>query len=68
MAGKALCITGMVIAGLVVIFFLLDFVLGLIGLTGLAPFQFSSPLMDVTFVILAAGLGFLSWTVWKEII
>jgi hypothetical protein len=68
MPGKALCISGMVIAGLVVIFFLLDFLLGIVGLVGLAPFQFASPLMDITFILLAAGLGFLSWTAWKEIV
>jgi hypothetical protein len=68
MPGKALCISGMVIAGLVMIFFLLDFVFGLVGLTVAAPFKFSSPLMDVAFILLAAGLGFLSWSAWKEIV
>lgn len=66
MAGKALCITGMVIAGLVTILFLLDLLMGLVGLRTFAPFQFNSPTMDVIFVLLAGGLGFLSWTVWKE--
>ncbi|MEQ8787911.1 MAG: hypothetical protein RIC55_16515 [Pirellulaceae bacterium] len=68
MAGKALCITGMVIAGLVTILFLFDLLLGLVGLAAFAPFQFASLWMDVIFVALAGGLGFLSWTVWKELI
>lgn len=68
MAGKALCIAGMVIAGLVAILFFFDLLLGLVGLPAFAPFQFAAPTMDVIFVLLAAGLGFLSWTVWKDLI
>jgi hypothetical protein len=68
MAGKALCISGMVVAGLVLVLFLTDLLFGMIGLQMLQPFKFSSWLMDIAFIILAAGLGFLSWSAWKELI
>lgn len=67
MAGKALCISGMVVAGLVLVLFLTDLLFGLIGVQMLQPFKFSSWLMDVTSIIMAAGLGFISWTAWKEL-
>lgn len=63
---KALCMTGMVIAILVFILFLLDLVFGLVGPTWLAPFKSASRLMDIAFVICAAILGFLSWTTFRE--
>jgi hypothetical protein len=68
MIGKTLCITGMGIAGLVTVLFLLDLLMGIVGLRALAPFQFAALTMDLVFVLLAAGLGFLSWTVWKEVV
>ncbi len=59
---KALCITGMVIAILIFIIFLAD----LIVPASWAPFMKASPLLDITFVLCAGGLGFLSWLTWKE--
>lgn len=66
MVGKVLCITGMGVAGLVTVLFLLDLLLGLVGLRAFAPFQFAALMMDVIFVLLAGGLGLLSWSVWRE--
>ena len=68
MAGKALCISGMVVAGLILVLFLTDLLFGLIGVQMLQPFKFSSSLMDIAFIVLAGLLGFLSWTAWKEIV
>lgn len=59
---KALCITGMVVAGLILVVFLTDLVLPV----SLAPFKKASSVMDITFVLCAAGLGYLSWSTWKE--
>lgn len=59
---KALCITGMVVAILVMILFLVD----LLAPVSLAPFKRASWLMDVVFVLCAGGLGYMSWTTLKE--
>jgi hypothetical protein len=56
---KALCIVGMVIAVLLFALFLVDMVIGW-------PFGQASILMDVVFVICAAGLGYMSWATYKE--
>ena len=63
---KALCMAGMVIAILVFILFLLDLIFGLVGPEWLAPFRNASRLMDIAFVICAAGLGVLSWLTFRE--
>ena len=56
---KALCLTGMVIAIVVLLLFLLDLILKV-------PFQRASPIMDVVFVLCAGALGFISWTTYRE--
>ena len=56
---KALCLTGMVIAIVVFLLFLLDLILGF-------PFQGASKLLDVVFVICAGVLGFISFTTFRE--
>jgi hypothetical protein len=62
---KALCISGMVIAVLIFILFLSDFVLGLIN-ENIAPFKGASPMMDIVFILCAVGLALLSWNTFKE--
>jgi hypothetical protein len=64
---KALCLTGMVIAILVFLIFFCDMLFGMIGMISLTPFKMSNPLMDVIFLLCSAGLGFLSWTSFKEL-
>ena len=56
---KALCLTGMVIAIVVLLLFLLDLILKV-------PFQRASLVMDVAFVLCAGALGFISWTTYRE--
>ena len=63
---KALCIAAMVIAALVLLLFLADFVLNMVSQTSIAPFKGASPLMDIMFILCALGLGFLSWSTFKE--
>ncbi len=63
---KALCLIGLVIASLVFLIFLLDLVLGLSGLTNMAPLRTASALMDVIFMIASGGLAYVSWTTFRE--
>jgi len=56
---KVLCLTGMVIAILILVLFLLDLAVKF-------PFQRISSMMDITFVLCAIGLGFISWTTLRE--
>ena len=62
---KALCISGMVIAVLIFILFLSDFVLQMIN-EQIAPFKGASPMMDLVFIFCAVGLALLSWNTFKE--
>ncbi len=56
---KALCLTGMVIAIVVFLLFLLDLAIKV-------PFQRANVMMDVVFVLCAGTLGFISWTTFRE--
>ena len=56
---KALCWTGIVIAGVLCFFFLIDVVVGW-------PFQRASGLMDLIFVGCSAALGYLSWSALRD--
>ena len=56
---KALCLTGMVIAILVVATFLLDLVLAI-------PFNQASMTIDIIFVVCAIALGYLSFSTFRE--
>lgn len=59
---KIWCIVGMVIAVLILLLFGLDLALP----SSIAPFAKANWLMDLMFVLCAAGLGWLSWTTFKE--
>jgi hypothetical protein len=56
---KVLCLTGMVIAILILVLFLLDLAVAF-------PFRRISTFMDVTFVVCAVGLGYVSWSTLRE--
>ena len=56
---KALSISGMVIAVLIFLLFVLDLALAF-------PFQRSSMMMDIVFILCSLGLGYLSWATFKE--
>lgn len=56
---KALCLTGMVIAIVVFLLFLLDLIIKV-------PFQRANLVMDVVFVLCAGTLAFISWTTFRE--
>ena len=57
---KVLCMTGMVVAILVLVLFVLDLALKF-------PFQRFSMFMDVMFILSAAGIGYLSWSTYREL-
>lgn len=56
---KALCISGLVVAGLVILLFGADLAVG-------QPFGRASILMDVSLLICAILLGLISWLTFKE--
>ena len=56
---KALTIGGMVVAILLLILFSIDLAIGI-------PFKRASLVMDVSFVLCAIMLGYLSWSTFKE--
>ena len=59
---KALCMTGLFIAILILVLSLLD----LFGPLSIAPLRKASPMMDIVFAICAAALGYLSWETRRE--
>ena len=61
---KALCMTGMVIAILILVLFLLDLVIP--ASWALSPFKKANWLMDVGFILCAGGLAYLSWATHRE--
>jgi len=57
---KALCIIGLVVAGLFLLLFGLDLTIGY-------PFNGSNKfLMDIPMVFCSLALGFMSWTTFRE--
>lgn len=63
---KALCLTGLVVAGLVFLLFFSDLLFGLIGYSNLAIFGLVSLWMDIWFLVASLGLGFLAWNAFRE--
>jgi hypothetical protein len=58
---KALCLTGLAIAAVLFLIFLVDLIP-----SPLSPFKGASKLMDIAFILCSLGLAWLSWTTWKE--
>ena len=57
---KALTIAAMVVAGLLLLIFGLDAAIGI-------PFGQASLMMDIGVIVVSAGLGYLSWTTFREL-
>ncbi len=57
---KGLCITGLVIASVILLFFVLD-------LSVAIPFSKVSPMMDIAMIVASLVLGYLSWSSLREI-
>ena len=56
---KALCITGTVVAGLLLLIFGFDLFLGI-------PFKGASKTMDIGMLVSAVALGYVSWITLRE--
>lgn len=63
---KALCLISLVASILIVVLFLADAVLGMAGMSEIAPLGSASLLMDVAFVIFGAVMIYLSYTTYLE--
>lgn len=63
---KALCLTSLVVAIIIVVLFLADAVMGMIGMEKIAPLRSASLLMDLAFIVFGSLLAFLSFTTWRE--
>ena len=57
---KVLCYSGIATAGMLLILFSLDLVIGV-------PFKKADTLMDIVFLISSTGLGFVSWLTLREL-
>ncbi len=62
---RLLCLSGLVVAGLILLLFLADLIMTLTGGGGI--FYYPSLLMDSVFIICAGMLGYLAWTSFKEL-
>jgi len=63
---KALCMTSLVVAVIIVVLFLADAVMGLIGMSAMAPLRSANLLMDITFIITGSILAYMSFVTWRE--
>ncbi|GIW93166.1 MAG: hypothetical protein KatS3mg110_1207 [Pirellulaceae bacterium] len=62
---KVLCMAGIVVSILVFLIFLVHLILQFVG-GSLAPYATMNVVMDVVFILCAAGLGVLSWMTLRE--
>ena len=63
---KALCLISLVASILIVVLFLADLAMGMLGMQDIAPLRMASTMMDVTFVILGGVMIYLSWSTYRE--
>ncbi len=63
---KALCLISLVASILVVVLFLADAIMGMAGMTDVAPLQSASLMMDVTFALLGGVMVYMSWNTYRE--
>ena len=63
---KALCLISLVASILIVVLFLADAAMGMFGMTDLAPLRAANLTMDIVFVILGAGMIYMSWSTYRE--
>lgn len=59
---KALCISGLSVAAILLVLFLWD----LAAPAWLAPFKKANLIMDIAFILSSVGLGYISWITLKE--
>lgn len=64
---KALSLISLVIAVIIVVLFLTDAAMGMLGMQTSAPLRGASLLMDLIFILAGAALIFMSWSTWREL-
>lgn len=62
---RLLCLTGLVVSGLVFLLFTADLLIYLLGMGSI--FWYTNLLMDIVFILCAGLLGYLSWTAYREL-
>ena len=63
---KALCLISLVASILIVVLFLADLAMGMLGMTDIAPLRTANKLMDITFILMGALMIYLSWSTYRE--
>ena len=63
---KALCLASLVASILVVALFLIDAIMGFLGMETSAPLRSASLMMDLGFVVFGGILAYLSWATYRE--
>ena len=63
---KALCLISLVASILIVLLFLADAGLGMMGMNDIAPLRSANLTMDIVFVIMAGAMIYLSWSTYRE--
>lgn len=63
---KALCLTSLVVAALLLLLFLADVVMRLAGMGASAPLRGASLTMDISFLVFGGILAYLSWSTYRE--
>ncbi len=63
---KALCLTSLVASILVVVLFLADAAMGMLGMNDIAPLGGASLMMDFAFIIVGGAMIYLSWSTYRE--
>jgi len=63
---KALCLISLVASILIVVLFLADAGLGMMGMVDMAPLRSANLTMDIVFVVMAGIMIYLSWSTYRE--
>ena len=63
---KALCLISLVASILIVVLFLADALMGMLGMADMAPLRSANLMMDIAFILVAAAMIFLSWSTYRE--
>ncbi len=64
---KGLCIFSLAVAGLVFLLFFADLLLGLLGMTDVAPFRFTNMILDIIFVIGSGTIATFSFLTYRQL-
>lgn len=63
---KALCLTSLAVAVVIVLLFLTDLIMSLAGMTPSSPLRGASTMMDIAFVAVGIAIAVMSWLTYRE--